>query len=400
MNARAGIALKQRVREATWKAMKDREKNSRHRYIDYITRRLQLLYKDTYVIGEPTGVIAYILVRGKCVLEVQNDVEGNRIKVYMKEQHLPGGKITINSPEEANIQWFTWYDETVFPDGDTETIDEDPHDVRTFALDDEAKSYIKAAVAKGAERKNGHHISDSVFRSIRETFQNAYKDRYINHELMPKITIQEMCVIDITHRNKGFVMAYDVHKMKGYMNEMLIPGLLINFAEGKLASYVWFGCNNSKLEMEIEIIDDMPEDLPLEIDDAVKNVIRESVIEVHKDRSITDEKSYKEAIMETLQGPFPDIHKSKFQGRQMPDLTIDDYCTIDIRKRNRGIVMTKDRHAMQSAMIELKLPAVQINFIDGSSAVILWFSCNKGNLFIALEALGESVLGANLADFI
>lgn len=119
--------------------------------------------------------------------------------------------------------------------------------MRTFALDDEAKSYIKAAVAKGAERKNGHHISDSVFRSIRETFQNAYKDRYINHELMPKITIQEMCVIDITHRNKGFVMAYDVHKMKGYMNEMLIPGLLINFAEGKLASYVWFGKYGNKL---------------------------------------------------------------------------------------------------------------------------------------------------------
>ena len=121
------------------------------------------------------------------------------------------------------------------------------------------------------------------------------------------------------------------------------------------------------------------ETLNLQINDYIKSVFREIIISVHRDANIQTEKEYKDEIVNRLKDFWPNTFKDKFQLGHMPDITIEDECIVDIRSRNRGIVMTQDRNTMKESMIDLKLPAIQVNFIDGTSAVILWFS--KSYLF-------------------
>ena len=146
-------------------------------------------------------------------------------------------------------------------------------------MDDESKQFLKQAIQTAAKNRDIRSTAkEAVFKHLKETYKETYKERYINVELMPFITINEVCVMDITNRNRGFVMNSDVNTMKKYIHELLIPGVLVNFTNGVLTTIVWFckrknnylfdilvliffifkACVDSQLGMEIEILEEMP----------------------------------------------------------------------------------------------------------------------------------------------
>ena len=105
MNGKVGIALKQRIREAAWKAFKEKERNPRLREDDSLVKKLQPFYKDVYVTSQPIGYHSYVFVRSKCVIEVQGNRQRDKIKDFMREQNLPGAQVTYKKGEDFTIDW-------------------------------------------------------------------------------------------------------------------------------------------------------------------------------------------------------------------------------------------------------------------------------------------------------